>query len=164
MNMKQFEVDKKYKFDMVMKQEFFDDMAVNKDVFYDLSQFNYVITVSDLDGDTVRYKGNYILYQSDIQFFTELEDVVPPSESEVLKAWFEKVFWLYANTEISEKTSLVIHTEIKEPLWNEESVDFVINSYEAYQNKAKQKEKQSLLDKKAELELQLAQINEQLGE
>jgi hypothetical protein len=46
----------------------------------------------------------------------------------------------------------------------EDSVDFVINSYEVYQSEAKQKAKQELLDKKARLELELAQINEQLGE
>ena len=161
--MKQFEIGKKYKFNTDMKQEFFDDIPVNKEVFHDLAKFDYVITVSDIDGDTVRYKGDYILYQSDIRFFTALEDIVPPSESEIVKAWFDKLKWLCSNSEV-ESTFITVYAEDGMPLNNVACVDFVINSYEAYQNKAKQQQKQLLLDKKKALELELAQINEQLGE
>lgn len=85
-------------------------------------------------------------------------------EAEIVKAWFDKLDWLTLNTTVGRWISLEVVTENSEPLYNEASVDFVINSYEAYQAKAKQKEKQELLDKKAKLELELAQINEQLGE
>lgn len=162
--MKQFEVGKKYKFNMDMKQEFFDDLAVNKNVFYDLAEFDYVITVYDIDGDNVRYKGNYILYKADIRFFTALEDIVPPSESEIVRGWFEKLDWLHDNSTVTIGWNLNVYMENGDYLTNQESVDFVINSYEAYQNRAKQKERQSLLDKKKALELELAQINEQLEE
>lgn len=91
-------------------------------------------------------------------------DVPDKSESEIVKAWIHKLWWLNDNTEVYVPYNINVEMEDGTILRNEESVDFVINSYEAYRNKAKQKEKQELLDKKAALELQLAQINEQLGE
>ena len=86
------------------------------------------------------------------------------SESDIVKVWFDKLVWLYDNSPITIGCNLNVYMEDGDYLTNQESVDFVINSYAAYQNKAKQKEKQSLLDKKKALELELAQINEQLGE
>ncbi len=169
--MKQFEVGKKYKFDMNMKQEFFDAHKCNEQVFYDLAQFDYEITVTDTTFDKVSYRGgDYFLYPSDIEFFflvvdvpVEQENVVSnKSESEIVKAWFDKVEWLLDNTPIKLYTNLEIVMENQYTLCNAGSVDFVINSYEAYQNKAKQQQKQLLLDKKKALELELAQINEQL--
>ncbi len=170
--MKQFEVGKKYKFNMAMKQEFFDADKCNEQVFYDLAQFNYEITVAYISDTKVSYRGEYFLYPSDIEFFflvvdvpVQKENVVSnKSESEVVKAWIHKLLWLNDNTSLYVPYNIAIDNEDGTPLRNEESVDFVINSYEAYRNKAKQKEKQSLLDKKKALELELAQINEQLGE
>jgi hypothetical protein len=81
----------------------------------------------------------------------------------VVKAWFEKLKWLDDNTPIAAFEGFVTN-EVDIQNNASDCIDFVINSYESYQNKAKQKEKQSLLDKKAALELELAQINEQLGE
>jgi hypothetical protein len=83
-------------------------------------------------------------------------------ESEIVKAWFDKMEWLLDNTPIKLYTNLELIIENGESLYNVDCVDFVINSYEAYQNKAKQQQKQLLLDKKKALELELAQINEQL--
>jgi hypothetical protein len=99
--MKQFEVNKKYKFDMEMKQEFFDADKCNEQVFYDLAQFNYEITVSYISDNKVSYRGEYFLYPSDIEFFflvvdvpVQKENVVSnKSESEIVKAWFEKLKW-----------------------------------------------------------------------
>lgn len=90
-------------------------------------------------------------------------DMPDKSESEIVKAWFDKLKWLHLHTHIV-GTDVKVITEDGYDLLGKASVDFVINSYEAYQAKAKQKEKQSLLDKKKALELELAQINEQLGE
>lgn len=84
-------------------------------------------------------------------------------EAEIVKAWFDKLKWLEDNTEIATFGGF-LSNEVDDTYNLEDSVDFVINSYEAYQAKAKQKEKQELLDKKKALELELAQINEQLGE
>lgn len=166
--MKHFEVGKKYKFNMGMKQEFFDAHKCNEEVFYDLAQFDYEITVSYIEGNNVHYKGDYILYQTDIEFFFLVVDVhvqkenVVSNESEIVKVWFDKVEWLLDNTSIKLYTNLELIIENGESLYNIDCVDFVINSYEAYQNKAKQQQKQLLLDKKKALELELAQINEQL--
>lgn len=84
-------------------------------------------------------------------------------EAEIVKAWLNKLYWLCLSTDIV-GTDVKVITEDGYELFGKASVDFVINSYEAYQSKAKQKAKQELLDKKAKLELELAQINEQLGE
>jgi hypothetical protein len=85
------------------------------------------------------------------------------SEAEIVKAWFDKLKWLDDNTQIATFGGF-LSNEMEDTYNLEDSVDFVINSYEAYQSEAKQKAKQELLDKKAKLELELAQINEQLGE
>lgn len=100
----------------------------------------------------------------DPNFFVLKKQDTTKEEAEIVKAWFDKLDWLTLNTTVGRWISLEVVTENSEPLYNEASVDFVINSYEAYQVKAKQKEKQELLDKKKALELELAQINEQLGE
>ena len=88
-------------------------------------------------------------------------DIPDKSESEIVKAWFDKLKWLDDNTPIAAFEGFVTN-EVNIQNNASDCIDFVINSYEAYQNKAKQKEKQSLLDKKAELEVQLAEINKQL--
>jgi hypothetical protein len=93
--------------------------------------------------------------------FELVESEVSPSkeEAEIVKAWFDKLKWLDDNTQIATFGGF-LSNEIDDTYNLENCVDFVISSYEAYQAKAKQE----LLDKKAELELQLARINEQLGE
>ncbi len=98
------------------------------------------------------------------QTYFELVEAPPAkSEAEIVKAWLDKLYWLCLSTDIV-GTDVKVITEDGYELFGKASIDFVINSYEAYQSKAKQKEKQELLDKKAKLELELAQINEQLGE
>ncbi len=171
--MKQFEVDKKYKFDMAMKQEFFDAHDCNDAVFYDLAQFDYEVTISSIEDGFVRYGGEYILFPSDVEFFflvvdvpVQKENVVSnKSESEIVKAWFEKV--KYVTREDSPyyvDCSLVI-SDMGAGMWGqEEAIDMIINVYDEYKRQEKESNKQSLLDKKKALELQLAQINEQLGE
>jgi hypothetical protein len=85
------------------------------------------------------------------------------SESDIVKAWFDKLNWLDRNTPIATFGGF-LSNEIDEMNDLSDCIDFVINSYDAYQNKAKQKEKQELLDKKKALEVELAEINKQLGE
>lgn len=99
----------------------------------------------------------------DPSFFVLKEQDTTKEEAEIVKAWMNKLHWLCLSTDIAGIDVKVI-TEDGYELFGKASVEFVINSYDAYQSKAKQKEKQELLDKKAKLELELAQINEQLGE
>lgn len=94
--------------------------------------------------------------------FVLKKQVATKDEAEIVKAWFDKLKWLEDNTEIATFGGF-LSNEVDDTYNLENCVEFVINSYEAYQAKAKQKEKQELLDKKAKLELELAQINEQLG-
>jgi hypothetical protein len=85
------------------------------------------------------------------------------SESDIVKAWFDKLKWLDGNTPIAAFGGFLTN---EMDVMNDISdcVDFVINSYDAYRNEAKQKEKQELIDKKKALEVELAEINKQLGE
>jgi hypothetical protein len=163
-----FQVGKKYKFNMGMVEDFLDDHSCNNEVLAELKELGYVITVVNIAGNDVDYGGYYLVYKQDSRFFTEVEDVtqeitmINKSESEIVKAWFDKMEWLLDNTPIKLYTNLELIIENGESLYNVDCVEFVINSYEAYQNKAKQQQKQLLLDKKKALELELAQINEQL--
>ncbi len=100
----------------------------------------------------------------DPSFFVLKEQDTLKQEAEIVKVWFDKLDWLDKNTSIHRSLTVEVIDEYGYDLSGKASVDFVINSYEAYQSKAKQKEKQELLDKKKALELELAQINEQLGE
>lgn len=165
-----FQVGKTYKFNMEMKEEFINSHDANKDVFMDLEGLGGVITVVEINNDTVYHTGEYIVTTNEIKFFTLVEDeqeiVILPEvqfEVEVVKAWIHKLWWLNDNTEVYVPYNIVVDMEDGTPLRNEDSVEFVINSYNAYQAKEKDKEKQKLLDKKAELELELAQINKQLN-
>ncbi len=92
-------------------------------------------------------------------------DVPDKSESEIVKAWFEKV--RYVTREDSPyyvDYSLVI-SDMSAGMWRqEEAIDMIINVYDEHKRQEKEHNKQSLLDKKTALELELAQINEQLGE
>jgi hypothetical protein len=171
--MKQFEVGKKYKFDMAMKQEFFDAHDCNEEVFYDLAQFDYEITVSYIEGDIVHYRGDYFFYQTDIEFFFLVADVPvqkenvasDKSESEIVKAWFEKLKCVTDRDSIYYLEYCLSISDTHGGWWsNDETVDIVINVYEERKRQEKEHSKQTLLDKKKALELQLAQINEQLGE
>ena len=83
-------------------------------------------------------------------------------EAKIVKEWIKKLFWLNDNTTVWVSHGLTVYMEDGTSLRNEQSVDFVIGSYNAYQAKEKDKEKQKLLDKKAELELELAEINQRL--
>lgn len=83
-------------------------------------------------------------------------------EAKIVKEWIKKLFWLNNNTGIGVWSAIEVVTEMGDGLYNEDCVEFIINSYNAYKAKEKDKEKQKLLDKKAELELQLAEINQRL--
>jgi hypothetical protein len=156
--MNQFKVGKKYKFNEAMTIEFVDAHFSNEEILNEITTFDNIITVDHIEDNLVRYKGKYCLYESDVKFFIELH-----SESDVVKAWFDKLNWLDRNTPIATFGGF-LSNEIDEMNDLSDCIDFVINSYDAYQNKAKQKEKQELVDKKKALEVELAEINKQLGE
>ena len=123
-------------------------------VIYESDMTRYFVKVSDVSN---LQENN--MEQTQETFLSEAQ-----LEAKIVKEWFNKVNWLTANTEVSSWSRLEVVTEMGGVLYNEDCVDFVINSYNAYKAKEKEKEKQKLLDKKAELELQLAEINQRLGE
>lgn len=163
--MKQFEIGKKYKFNMDMMREFLEDHDTNARILEEISIGDYGITVKYVEDAMVSYGSRLFLCKTDIRFFTALEDIVPPSESEIVKGWFEKV--KYVTREDSPyyvDYSLVI-SDMGAGMWRqEEAIDMIINVYDEHKRQEKEHNKQSLLDKKKALELELAQINEQLGE
>jgi len=95
-------------------------------------------------------------------FVSEAPEIYNAVQSYLVKDWFDKLKWLEDNTQIATFGGF-LSNELDETCNIENCVDFVINSYESYKTKAKQEEMQKLLDKKSALELELAEINKQLG-
>lgn len=97
-------------------------------------------------------------------FVSEAPEIYNAVQSYLVKDWWDKLCWLDDHSSIEILQNLKVLMENRgDWLTNQESTDFVINSYESYTTKAKQAEMQKLLDKKSALELELAEINKQLG-
>jgi hypothetical protein len=97
-------------------------------------------------------------------FVSEAPEIYNAAQSYLVNDWWDKLCWLDDHSSIEILQSLNVLMENRgDWLTNVESTDFVINSYESYKAEANQKAIQDLLDKKSALELELAEINKQLG-
>jgi hypothetical protein len=100
----------------------------------------------------------------------ELFEPSTKSESEIVKAWLEKLlFVMTTDTSVHQQLyigqeDLILSTDFADIHGAGKVAEFVSYRYDIMQKEIAKANRQSLLDKKAELELQLAQINEQLGE
>ncbi len=84
-------------------------------------------------------------------------------EIQVVKEWWKKLNYL-ASTQGTwfYKDDPLIVSDHRSTWKDEECVELVVNMYESFKAKESEKRKQELLDKKAKLELELAQINKEL--
>jgi hypothetical protein len=88
------------------------------------------------------------------------DSLTKEQEIEIVDAWIKKLLWLDLNTPI--QTSLWVNDELNDSISHQHIASFVVNSYEAYKAKETEKRKKELIDKKAKLEAELAQINKEL--
>ena len=153
-------------------------LAGDHDDFDSAEKFTVLSVDSDGDAKTTKpyadFVGQFRIDEGEVKLISRIgctvvdgmivgEEIEVP-EAEVVKEWFSKLDWLVKHTGVN-SNSLTVRPENNDGcLYDEYSVDFVINSYESYQKKESEKKKQELLDKKAQLEAELAQINKELGE
>lgn len=86
-------------------------------------------------------------------------------EIQVVKEWWKKLNCLVRayDSDLYKHTSLIVGGAGTCDEWlDEHCVELVVNMYESFKAKESEKRKQDLLDKKAKLELELAQINKEL--
>ncbi len=96
---------------------------------------------------------------------SEKSEASDSSESDIVKAWFDKVKYVTRDNSPYYVDYALVISDMGAGMWiQEETIDMIINVYDEHKRQEKEHNKRSLLDKKADLELQLAEINKQLGE
>lgn len=179
--MKQFKLDKKYKFNMDMKQEFLDAHKGNIEVLADLAEFDYTITISSIEDNLVRYGGDYIVYETDIRFFNLFEDTTEElpdmnntnnirPDADIVVEWLEKLTYvLQVDQSVADNLNVtpagILLDADYGSIYGATSIhNFITNRYDLLQQEAKHKKNNDLMERKAKLEAELAEVNKELGE
>jgi hypothetical protein len=86
------------------------------------------------------------------------------SESDIVKAWFDKVKYVTRDFPWYLDQNLIL-SDMGGGIWiGKETVDVIISVYDQQKAQEDAHNKQLLIDKKKALEVELAEINKQLGE
>ena len=107
---------------------------------------------------------------SEIQYFDLVEDQQTAYEQDCVIKWLDKLHYVLNNDPNVEEqvfnypTGLALETTLSSIYGATNIYEFVNMRYEQMQNEKSAKRKQELLDKQAELELELAKIKKELGE
>ncbi len=119
---------------------------------------------------------DYWFYADEIKYFdlvehTEEKQEMAPAktEQEIVLEWLDKLHYVMLNDDHIEDirpcaNALILSTTLSDIYGIEQIYDFIQMRYNQMMIAEVGRRKQELLDKKAKLELELAQINEQLGE
>jgi hypothetical protein len=86
-------------------------------------------------------------------------------EIQIVRAWWDKLKYITAGgTDFIKERALYLYEIDGHEWWDEDCVEIVCNVYDRLKEEDDIKHKQNLLDKKAKLMEELAEINEQLGQ
>lgn len=131
---------------------------------------------SDLVTMSNNHGAIHYMPMSDINEYFELveekqEMTSTKTEQEIVVEWFNKYIYVVENDSTvddrlyvsSHSRQLSLETDLTDII-GEDIYTFIVGRYNLLQTQEETKRKKELLDKRAELELQLAQINKELGE
>jgi hypothetical protein len=86
-------------------------------------------------------------------------------EIQIVSRWWDKLKYITTgDTPYCFDQRLIVSDMGGQEWENSDCVELVVNVYEEYKRQADEQHKQSLIDKKAKLVAELAEINEELGE
>lgn len=157
-----------------------------KDIYYQLGDEPFTVQSIDREGRVIKLVEisndilniDYWFYANEIKYFDLAEHTEEKqemkstkTEQEIVAEWFNKYIYVVendptVNTRLyvsSHSRQLILETDLTDII-GEDIYTFIVSRYNLLHTEEETKRKQELLDKRAELELQLAEINKELEE
>lgn len=180
-----WEEGKMYQLRIDMADEFRTSNGINESIFNLIGYKTFMVEKVDWTGRVTKLVGysndtlsiDYWLYPHEIKYFDLVEDTEgeqemtsTKTEQEIVEEWLEKLrYVMYNGDSVSEilyiyAGGLMLSTDLCDIYGATGIYDFITNQHTEMKSQVETKRKKELLDKRAELELQLAQINKELGE
>jgi hypothetical protein len=143
---------------------------VRRTSYSDSLKVGGIYTVSDVSGSFIGLEADPICgytapYRFDcFELVSDSSETSDKSESDIVKAWFDKVKYVTRDFPWYLDQNLIL-SDMGGGIWiGKETVDVIISVYDQQKAQEDAHNKQLLIDKKKALEVELAEINKQLGE
>lgn len=180
-----WEEGKIYQLRIDMVDEYLSLFEICRDIYNIIGLKTFMVKDIDRAGRVTKLVGitndtldiDYWFYAHEIKYFDLVEDTEDAqempftiTEQEIVVEWLEKLYYVMRNDSSVHKHmclyggGLALPTDLCDIYGATNIYDFITNRHTEMKSQAETKRKKELLDKRVELELELAQINKELGE